>query len=82
MQMGQCGPHVHFSPICLGKTIAWDITVIQDDTSVFVGAGAGGTGQSALTSNKFVEAGSVLSQGVSSLTGALGIALCGGGSEL
>ena len=20
---GQCGPHVHFSPICLGKTIAW-----------------------------------------------------------
>ena len=58
-------------------------------TSVFstftVDADVGGIGQSALASNRFVEAGTVLGQGVSSLTwkvGALGIASGCGGLEL
>ena len=85
MQMGQWSPHVHFSPICLGKTFIWGITAIWGGTSVFVGAGVGGFGQSALASNKFVEADSVLDQGVSSLTwkvGVLGIASSSGWLEL
>ena len=68
MQMGRCSPHAHFSPICLGKTMAWGITAFWGGTSVFVGAGVGETGQCALALNKFVEAGSVLGQWVSSLT--------------
>ena len=87
--MGQCSPHVHFSPICLGKIIAWGITAIQGGTSAFavftVGPGAGGIGQSALASNKFVKANSVLGQGLSSLTlkvGPVGISSSGGGLEL
>ena len=82
--MGQCSPHVHFSTTCLGITIAWEITIVQGDTSVFVGTGVGRIGQSALASNKFMEAGSVLGQGVSSLTWkveALGTASNGGGFE-
>ena len=86
--MGQCNPHVHFSSanllFCdLGKTIAWQIAANWGGTSVFstftVGAGIGGIGQSALASNRFMEAGIVLGQGVSSLTwmvGVLGAALC------
>ena len=82
--MGQCGPYAHFSPTCLGKTIAWGIAAIWGGTSVFstftVSVGVGGIGQSALASDRFMEAGKVLGQGVSSLTwkvGALG-AGCGG----
>ena len=89
LQMGQCGPNVHFSTICLGKTIAWGITAIWGGTSVLStfteGAGVGGIGQSALALNRFVEAGMVLGQRVSYLTwkiGALGIASSCGGLEL
>ena len=70
--MGQCSPHVHFSPICLGKTIAWGITAIQGGISVFStfmeGAGVEGIGQFALASNRSMKAGTVLGQEVSSLT--------------
>ena len=34
-------PHVHFSPICLGITIAWRIAAIQGGISDFVGADVG-----------------------------------------
>ena len=90
LQIGQCIPHGHFSStgilFCsLGKTIAWQIAATLGGTSAFstftVGVYIGEIGQSALASNRFMEAGAVLSQGVSSLTwkvGALGIASCCG----
>ena len=71
-----------FSMTCLGITVAWGIAATWGGASVSVGAGVGGIGQSALASNKFVEADSMLVPGVPSLTGALGMALCGGGLEL
>ena len=86
LQMGQCGPHVHFSSIgllfcSLGKVIAWGMAVTLVGASAFSllteGVCVGGIGQSALALNRFVEAGTVLGHGVSSLTwkvGALGIA--------
>ena len=89
--MGQCHPHVHFSStgllFCgLGKTVAWGIAATLGGTSAFstftVGVCVGGIGQLALALNRFVEASTVLGQGVFSLTwkvGALGIASdCGG----
>ena len=82
---GKHSPHVHFSPICLAKTIAWGIAAIWVCTSVFVGVAVGGIGQSALASNKFVEADSLLGHEMSSLTwkvGALGISSCCGGLDL
>ena len=83
MQMGQRSPHEHFSTTCLGITIAWGIAAVWGGTSVFtVGAGVGGIGQSFLVLNKFSEADSVLGQGMSCLTGALGIASSGGELEL
>ena len=74
---------MHFSTTCLGITIAWRITAVWGGTSVLVGAGVGGIGQSALALNKSMEAGSVLGQGVSSLiwVKALEIASSGGGLE-
>ena len=92
--MGQCGPHVHFSSddlvFCgLGKTIAWGIVATLGGTSFFstftVGVCIGGIGQSALASNRFMGAGMVLGQGVSSLTwkvGALAVASDCGGLQL
>ena len=77
LQMGQYGPCVHFSStgllFCgLGKTIAWGIAATLGGTSAFstftVGVCVGGIGQSALALNRFMEAGMVLGQGVSSLT--------------
>ena len=46
------------------------------------GVGVEGIGQSFLASNKFSEADPVLGQGVSCLTGALGMSSSGGGLEL
>ena len=94
LQIGQCSPHVHFSSadllFCgLEKTIAWEIAATQGATSVFstfiLGAGIGDISQSALASNRFVEAGMVLGQGVSSATWkveALGAASGYGGLQL
>ena len=89
--MGQCSPHVHFSStdllFCgLGKTTAWGIAATMGGTSAFsVGGCIGGIGQSDLALNRFMEAGTVLGQGVSSLTwktGALGEASSCGGLQL
>ena len=75
--MGQCGPHVHFSSagllfLSLFKTIAQGVAATLGGTSAFsiltVGVSVGGIGQFAPASNRFVEAGTVLGQGVSSLT--------------
>ena len=86
LPMGQGSPHVHFSSVgllfcSLGKTIVWGIAATLGGTSAFstftVGVCIGGIGQSPLASNRFMEAGMVLGQGVSSLkwkVGALGIA--------
>ena len=86
LQKGQCSPHVQFSSadllFCgLGKTTTQGIAATPGGTSVFstftMGAGVGGIGQSSLASNRFMEAGMVLGQGMSSLTwkvGALGAA--------
>ena len=83
MQMGQCSPHEHFSTTWLSITIAQGIATVWDGTSVFtVGAGVWGIGQSFVVSNKFSEADPVLGQGVSCLTGALGMSSSGGGLEL
>ena len=42
LQMGQCGPHEHFSVACLGITIAWGIAEILGGFSVLmVGVGVG-----------------------------------------
>ena len=83
MQMGQSGPHEHFSTTCLGITIAQGIAAVQGGTSAFtVGAGVRGMCQSFLVSNKFSVAGTELGQGVSCLTGALGMSSSGGGLEL
>ena len=84
LQMGQCGPHEHFSVTCFGVTITQGIAAIWVGASVFtvgagVGAGVGGIGQLFLVSNKFSEADPVLGQGVPCLTGALGISSSGGG---
>ena len=74
----------------MGKTIneKW-IADTWGGTSVFstftVNAGIGEIGQSALALNRFVEAGTVLGQGVSSLTwkvGVLGAASGCGGLQL
>ena len=94
LQKGQCGPHVHFSStgllFCgLCKTIAQGPADALGGTSALstftAGVCVGGIGQSALVSNRFVEAGMVLGQGVSSLTckvGALGRASGCGGLQL
>ena len=70
LQMGQCGPHKHFSSADLlfsglGKTIAQGIAATLGGTSstFTVGVCVGGIGQSALALNRFVEAGTVLGQG-------------------
>ena len=80
---------MHFSPTYLGKTIAQGIAAVWCGTSALsaftVGAGVGGIGQSALASNTFVKADSVLGQGLSVLTwksGALGIPLSGWSCKL
>ena len=70
-----------FSTTCLGITIAWGIAAVWGGTSVFVGAGLGGIHQCALASNKVMEAGSVLGQGVYYLTGALSMSSSGGDLE-
>ena len=61
----------------LGKTIVQGIAATWGGTSVFstftVGAGIGGIGQSALALNRFMEASTVLCQGVSSLTWKVGV---------
>ena len=82
--MGQCGPHEHFSVVCLGITKAWGITATRGRSSIFmvgagVGTGVGGIIQSFLVSNRFSEADPVLGQGVPCLTGALGMSSSGGG---
>ena len=42
LQMGQCGPHEHFSTTCLGITIAWGIAATWGGASGFiVGVGVG-----------------------------------------
>ena len=90
--MGQCSPHVHFSSFDLlfsglGKTIAQGIAATLGGTFSTFTAGVceRGIGQSALASNRFVEVGTVLGQGVFSLTwkvGALGVASGYGGLQL
>ena len=69
--------------------MAWGIAATLGGTSAFptftVGVCVGEIGQSALALNRFMEAGMVLGQGVSSLTwkvGALGIASGCGGLQL
>ena len=84
--MWQCGPHEHFSVVCLGFFMAWGIAAILGGSSVSmvgvgVGTGVGGMGQSFLVSNRFCEADPVLDQGVPCLTGALGMSSSGGGLE-
>ena len=36
LQMGQFGPHPHFSFICLGTTVTWGITVLWGCASTFI----------------------------------------------
>ena len=90
--MEQHGPHVHFSSsdllFCgLDNIIAWGIAAMLGGTfSTFtVGICIGRIGQSALASNRFVKAGMVSGQGMSSLTwktGALGVTSSCGGLQL
>ena len=80
--MGQCRPHEHFSVTCFGVTITWGIAATLHGASVFtvgggVGAGVEGIGQSFLVSNRFSEADPALGQGVTCLTGALGMSSSG-----
>ena len=83
LQMGQCGPHEHFSVACLDIVMAWGIAAILVCSVLMVGAGVrtgvGGTGQSFLVSNRFSDAEPALDWGVPCLTGALGISSGGGG---
>ena len=77
--MGQCGPHLNCSSAGmllwgLFGTRAWGMAanlggVLFSASSILitVGASVGGIGQDALNSNKSVEAGIVLGNGVSSL---------------
>ena len=75
--MGQFGPHLHSSSVdlllwSLFNTRAWGMATTLGGTSAFsilttVGVSVGGIGPDALASNRFVEAGMVLGNGVSSL---------------
>ena len=84
--MGQCGPHEQPSIACLSLTIAWGTAATWGGASVLmvgagVGARVGGISQSFLASNRFSGAYPELGQGVSCLTGALGMSSSGGGLE-
>ena len=86
LQMGQCGPHEHFSVACLGITMAWGIAAAWGGSSVLivgaaVVAGVGGIGQSFLVSSRFSDVDPELGQGVVCLGGALGISSSGGGLD-
>ena len=65
------------------KAVAWGIAATLGGTSVFstftVGACLGGICQSAMTSNRFMEAGMVLGQRVSSLTWKVGVLVVASG---
>ena len=70
LQMGQCGPHEHFSVACLGITMAWGITATWGGSSVLiVGSGCncwsmGVLASSFLVSNRFSDVDPELGQGV------------------
>ena len=72
LQMGQCGPHPHFSFICFGATMAQGISVSWSCASTFIkgdDVGVGGIGQSFLDLNKFSDVDPVLGHGVPTLAG-------------
>ena len=86
LQMGQCGPHEHFSVACLGITMALRIAATWDGSSILVvragvGTGVGGIGQPFLVLNRISKADPALGQGVPCLTGELGMSSSGGGLE-
>ena len=72
LQMGQFGPHPHFSFIYFSATVAWGINVSWDCASTFivgVEVSVGGIGQSFLNSNKFSDIHPALGHGVPAQVG-------------